>query len=226
MQLSEKTLELNVISELSYLFRVASRNPYYIGYTQLEELRNGTDVMFQEGHHIMFLQFKKGYRRNDFFTFYINNNNPHFDQHQTFLSRRGIANACRYVFPRIGDHNDVYTLRGQILTVTPFIPPTNIGNLNPPDRSHRIRLWNDGTMTKHSEMENVGSWREFILLDNWPLNEIRRDSANEIINSFDLPTLNNVLPQIFEVAEDKERYESIFGLNKSGFCMIFESNQI
>ncbi len=225
-QLSEKTLELNVISELTYLFRIAGRNPYYIGYTQFEELRNGTDIMFQAGHEIMFLQFKKGYCGNDFFTFNINNNKPHYDQHQTFLSQGGIANACRYVFPLIGDHYDVYTLRGKILSVTPFIPATTIGNLNPSNRQHRIRLWYDGTMTKHSQKVDLGSWREHLLLDDMPLNQIERETANEIINSFQLPTLRNVLPQIFEVAEDREKYESIFGLKRSGFCMIFESNRI
>lgn len=225
MQLSEKTLELNVISEITYLYRIAGRNPYYIGYTQLEELHNGTDVGFQEGHQIMFLQFKKGLRRKGFFTFYINNNSPHFNQHQNFLSRKGIANACRYVFPRIGDINDVYKLRGQFLTVTPFVPATSIGNLYPPNRSHRIRLRDDGTMTKHSEIEDIGNWTEHLLLNNMPSNQIRRKTANKIINSFELPTLKNVLPQIFEVSEDREGYESIFGLNKSGFCMIFESNQ-
>lgn len=224
--LSEKTLELNVISELTYLFRIAGRNPYYIGYTQFEELRNGTDVGFWGGHQIMFLQFKKGYCGNDFFTFNINNNKPHFDQHQTFLSRRVIANACRYVFPRIGDHNDVYTHRGQILTVTPFIPATTIENLNPPNSSHRIRLWNNGTMTKHSGIEDIGRWEDYILLRDLSLNNIRREDANEIINSLELPTLYDVLPEIFEVANTDERSESIFQLKRSGFCMIFESNQI
>ncbi|MEE9174785.1 MAG: hypothetical protein V3U19_01285 [Thermodesulfobacteriota bacterium] len=223
MPLSEKTLELNIISELTYLFRIAGRNPYYVGYTQLEELHTGTDIEFQNGHQIMFLQFKKGYRRRNFFTFYINNNRPHFNQHQTFIRHGAVANASRYVFPRIADNNDVNTFRGRFLTVTPFIPATRIGNLNPPDTHHRIRLWGNGRMTKHSQGDDIGKWKP-LLSEQMTLHKIGKQEADAIIESFELPTLTKVLPKVFElVDEKKEKYESIFGLKRSGFCMIFES---
>lgn len=80
-------------------------------------------------------------------------------------------------------------------------------------------------MTKHSEIEDIGNWKEHLLLNNMPLTQIGRKTANKIINSFELPTLKDIRPRIFEVSEDREGYESIFGLKKSGFCMIFESNQ-
>ena len=130
MPLSEKTLELNVISELTYLFRIAGRNPYYIGYTQLEEFRHGKDIGYQNGHQIMFLQFKKGHKRRKFYTFYINNNRPHFNQHQTFIKHSGVADASMYVFPMMGDNEDVRTHRGRLLTVTPFIRDRKSTRLN------------------------------------------------------------------------------------------------
>lgn len=223
MVLSEKTLELNVIAELTYLQRIAGIDPYIIGFTQLEELYNGTDIHFQIDHHIMFLQFKKGHRRKEFYTYYVNNNKPHFNQHQNFLSQRHVANATRYVFPRVSDNSELNCLRGGILFVTPFVPAEIIGRLVPSNTHHRIRLWDDGRMTIHSDEKELLNWKQFIITDSENIMNPDKYQDKILHNLLRLPTLDKVLPEVFGNHNKHNILESIFGRQRSGFCMIFKS---
>jgi hypothetical protein len=126
--LTEKTLELNIMAELTFLGRIAGYRPYFIAFSQWDELTHGVDSSYSVGARIGFFQFKRDYQRMKFFTFYINNNAPHFNQHKTLSQTdANCGGACRYVFPLIGTNQDVYQHRGNLLALTAFSVSTKLG---------------------------------------------------------------------------------------------------
>jgi hypothetical protein len=229
--LTEKTLELNIMAELAHLARLAGHNPYFIGFSQLEELTNGGDSFYNVGSKIGFFQFKRGYRRKKYFTFYINNNRPHFDQHHKLNQTHKICGACRYVFPLVGSNEDVYKNRGNLLVLTPFIPPTKFDLSSEPNKPHLIKMRFNGTWDKLSEVEH-GEWRNiFGGLPQDPDTDnavpiqanVRRiyddrQTAEEVFNRLELPSIEMVLKSIRE--NPNSNVQDIFE-QRSSFCMIF-----
>lgn len=211
-RLTEKTLELNVMAELAYLARRAGYRPYFIGFSQIEELARGQDTAFQAGSLVGFFQFKRGTPRRKFFTFYINNNTPHFNQHKALSIGHP---ACRYVFPLVGSNEDVFHLRGRLLHWTAFIPPHCFDPLSPPNRPHRVRLYSDGTWKRYSEVLS-GKWRN-------PFGQVPREtqptddqpSPDKAFASLQLPRLGGVLERM-DVADIGELFRQ-----RSSFAMLF-----
>ena len=161
MPLTEKTLELNIMAELAYFARLDGYRPYFIGYSQWDELRHGKDTSFQAGSLIGHFQFKRGIRRSCFFTFYINNNRPRFDQHLTFLTTHSATNACRYIFPLISTNADVFLFRGHLLHNTASFEPDVFNPLVPGNESHIVRLYDSGKWERYSDesVSKSGDWQ-------------------------------------------------------------------
>jgi len=224
--LTEKTLELNITAELAHLGRQAVYRPYFIGFSQFQELTKGADTYYSTGAKIGFFQFKKGYPRSYFLTFYINNNVPHFNQHHTLCKTNSLSGACRYVFPMISTNKDVYTHRGNLLYWTAFISPQLFNTLIPPDTHHRVRMYYDGTWERHSEVKR-GVWTNiFGMLPEESISlrkqvkqqspEEQRDWVEKAFNSLELPNMEITLEALA-----REDVEEVFK-QRSSFCMIFD----
>lgn len=217
--LTEKTLELNIIAELAYISRKAGYRPYFIGFSQLEEISNGLDSHFRAGAKIGFFQFKRGYPRSDFFTFYINNNAPHFNQHITFSKTNLATNACCYVFPLIASNKDVYFCRGALLEWTAFLSPKCFDPLNPSNTRHRVRMYFSGKWRLYSE-SNDGNWSN--IYGRLPEYREYKDTrfppreAGNIFHELHLPSMAETLSQL-----DRTDVQTIFE-QRSSFCMIFD----
>jgi len=228
--LTEKTLELNVMAELAYLGRMAGYSPYFIGFSQLDEMIHGGDSFFSAGARIGFFQFKRGYHRSKFFTFYINGNKPHFNQHQMLTKTNSVCGACRYVFPLIGTNQDVYSHRGNLLAWTAFLPPGKFDPLSPPNEAHRIRIYNQGRWRRYSD-EKEGEWRNIfgqLPSDAQSIDETLRNrpsgeplGARSVFNSLELPVVETVLARIAD--QHEQGIEQIFE-QRSSFCMVFNEN--
>lgn len=219
--LTEKTLELNIMAELAYLGRLAGYQPYFIGFSQLEEMFLGSDTYFSAGALIGFFQFKRGYQRSSFFTFYINNNQPHFNQHHILSNTNIITNACRYIFPLIGSNEEVYKRRGYLLYWSVPFPPQSFNPLAPPNERHRVRLYNNGTWERYSEVK-IGTWRN--IFGELPAEEYFRERLPEqeqlqpeqVFKNLNLPTIETTLTKL-----DSREVQEVFK-QRSSFCMIFD----
>lgn len=229
--LTEKTLELNVMAELAYLSRLAGHRPYFIGFSQLDEMSHGGDAYYSAGATIGFFQFKRGYPRSLFFTFYVNNNAPHFNQHETLNKTDSVCGACRYVFPLIGTNEDVYRFRGNLLSWTVFLPPWRLDPLSPSNRPHRIRIYFDGTWTRYSD-EKMGEWDNIFGATPKETNSIyeafsnqsveeRREWAQKVFTSLELPRIKDVLKRM--AGRKAEDIKEIFK-QRSSFCMVFNED--
>lgn len=217
--LTEKTLELNIMAELAHCGRLAGYRPYFIGFSQLEEIRNGVDGYFSAGSLIGFFQFKRGYPHLDFFTFYINNNAPHFNQHHTLCATNAATHACRYVFPLVGSNADVYMQRGHLLNYTTFLSPQLFDPLVPMNSRHRVRLYLDGTWKRYTEYEE-GTWKNvFGKVPEQQAYDKQGPSPSYLFEMLDLPRLDEALKALSELKRKDLR--KIFN-QRSSFCMIFD----
>ena len=159
MPISEKTGELNIMSELSYWAGRAGYRPIIIGFTQRQEAIHGIDSAFLSSQ-AMLLQFKRAYRRSDFYSYSINSNQPRFDQHDRFLDHTGPFGY--YALPLFHTLSDVIASRGSLLLDTEFLPVQAIGHLTPARSRHRIRIYDDDTIYVRSELKKVGKRKPFI----------------------------------------------------------------
>ena len=226
MPLTEKTLELNIMAELAYLARLAGYRPYFIGYSQWDELRHGKDTSFQAGSLIGHFQFKRRIRRSRFFTFYINNNKPRFDQHVTLLITHSATNACRYIFPLMSTNADVFLHRGRLLYQTVSFEPNAFNPLNPSNESHIVRLYDDGSWERYSDEYDTKTGKWTNMFGQSPQEEesfsvedfsIARENrmARTLLKRLQLPNLENTLHSV-----DSINIKKMFK-QKSSFCMVF-----
>ena len=224
--LTEKTLELNIMAELAHLGRLAGYNPYFIGFSQLDEMRHGGDTYYSAGSKIGFFQFKRGYHKSKFYTFYINNNSPHFNQHTILSSTDSLYSACRYVFSLAGTNEDVYTNRGHLLSLTAFLSPREFDISSQPNKPHRVRLYGDGSWEQYSDILKKGSWRNIygnLPQNSEPFNDPTHDSHSNNLqpeaafHRLELPKVGKIMDGIKEV---NSSVELIFK-QRSSFCMIF-----
>ncbi len=215
--LTEKTLELNIMAELAYIGRRAGYRPYFIGISQIEEIKNGVDTFFKSGSRIGFFQFKRGRRWSTFYTFYINNNAPHFNQHLTLSATHAASNACRYLFPLVSTNQDIYKHRGNLLWYTAPFRPDSFDPLVPSNTKHRVRVYDDGKWIRYSE-EKEGSWNNLYgsLPTDEPIEEELQseEEYKEVFNNLDLPKLEDTLEPL-----RKKEIEDIFR-QRGLFCMI------
>lgn len=226
MPLTEKTLELNIMAELAYLARLAGYRPYFIGYSQWDELRHGKDTSFQAGSLIGHFQFKRGRRRRTFFTFYINDNKPHYNQHGTLLTTHALTNACRYIFPLISTNADVFSYRGHLLYHTASFEPDVFNPLVPSNESHIVRLYDSGKWERYSD-ESVfksGEWTN--MFGDGPKQKEsgssedfdvahEKETAQMLLKRLQLPSLEQTIR-----ATDSMDIKKLF-IQKSSFCMVF-----
>ncbi|MFC1958354.1 hypothetical protein ACFLV6_00305 [Chloroflexota bacterium] len=226
MPLTEKTLELNIMAELAYLARLAGYRPYFIGYSQWDELRHGKDTSFQAGSLIGYFQFKRGIRRSWFFSFYINNNKPRFDQHGTLLTTHLSTNACRYIFPLISTNADVFIHRGRLLYQTVSFEPNTFNPLNPSNKSHIVRLYDDGSWERYSDEYDIktGKWTNIFGQSRQEEESFaaevisiakENEMARTLLKRLQLPNLENTLHSV-----DSINIKKVFK-QKSSFCMVF-----
>jgi len=218
------------MAELAFLGRVAGYQPYFIGFSQWDELTHGVDSSYSVGARIGFFQFKRGYQKMHFFTFYINNNAPHFNQHRT-LSRTDAScgGACRYVFPLIGTNQDVYRHRGNLLALTPFFPPRVFDPLSPARRRHRVRVYGSGIWRRYSELKQ-GEWRNMYgyLPEETPsLDKLlahspggREEMAGHIIDGLQLPLIRDLVRETTGRI-DGTGMRRLFS-QRSAFCLVLD----
>lgn len=228
--LTEKTLELNIMAELAFLGRIAGFQPYFIGFSQLDEVIHGADTGFSAGALVGFYQFKRGYPKSGFFTFYINNNAPHFNQHKTLSQTDDYCGACRYVFPLIGTNQDVYHKRGNLLASTAFFSPHTFDPLVPAHKSHRIRMYLSGNWQRYSDF-NKGDWKNIYgqlpketqslekVLTQSP--EVRREIASRLIQNLELPAIGHLMQNHLDA--DTASLRRLFS-QRSSFCMVFDKD--
>lgn len=228
--LTEKTLELNIMAELAFLGRIAGYKPYFIGFSQWDEMMHGVDSSYSAGALIGFFQFKRGYPRIGFFTFYINNNAPHFNQHKTFSQTDANCGACRYVFPLIGTNQDVYQHRGNLLAMTAFLSPQRFDPLIPVRKKHRVRMYPYGVLRRYSDF-NEGEWKNiygYLPKETPSLDKLlkqspgdREETARHIIDSLQLPMIQDLVRKRPDI--DELSWKRLFG-QRSSFCMIFNKD--
>jgi len=224
--LIEKTLELNIIAELAYLGRLKGYRPYFIGFSQLDELTHGIDAFYNAGAIIGFFQFKRGYRRSSYFTFYINDNKPHYNQHRTLSDSNALVSACRYIFPLISTNEEVFKRRGYLLHWTLQFSPNLFNPIIPDNVKHIVRIFDDGTWTRYSDTKS-GTWKNIfgrspeeidIEIEQYE-NEsiwIQRDLAEIAFSNLNLPKLEDTLNKM-RLPEAKMIFKQ-----RSSFCMIFD----
>ena len=225
--LTEKTLELNIMAELAFLGRTAGYQPYFIGFSQWDELVHGVDSSYSAGSLVGFFQFKRGYPRFGFFTFYINTNAPHFNQHKTFSQTDANYGACRYVFPLIGTNQDVYQHRGNILAATAFLSPRRFDPLTPARKRHRVRMYPSGMWQRYSDFIE-GEWKNIYGLlpkETLSLDKIlkqsaggRQEMARRMIDGLQLPMIQDLVQKRADT--DGISWRRLFG-QRSSFCMVF-----
>jgi len=228
--LTEKTLELNIMAELAFLGRIAGYQPYFIGFSQWDELSHGVDSSYSAGALIGLFQFKRGYPRSQFFTFYINNNRPHFDQHETFSRTDASSGACRYILPLIGTNQDVYRHRGNLLAMTPCLSPQVFGLLSPADEPHRVRMYPSGTWRLYSDFRE-GEWRNIYQrlpkdtpsLERFPeqFPKDLQERARQVIDSLQLPRIQELARTRVDVGETSMRRLLD---HRSTYCMVFDKD--
>jgi len=159
MPISEKMVELNVISELSYWAIESGYRPLIIGFTQRQEALHGIDSAFLSSQ-AMFFQFKKADKRKKFYSYCINNNRPKFDQHEMFWHHTGPFGY--YALPLFHTWSDVIMSQNLLLLDTEFVPVNDIGELPRGGKTHRIRIYDDNTMYVRSEPKFIGKRKPFI----------------------------------------------------------------
>lgn len=225
LPLTEKTLELNVISELTYLFRTAGFRPFFIGYSQLSEAVHGRDVGYSlpSSGMFAFFQFKRGSerKRKKCFSFHINNNRPHYNQHKRFCSHALIQRAAKYVFPLVGDNIAVLRNRSYILSRTAFINAGDFNPLMPPNKRHLVRMYlypNRRWICSSQKKEE--RW-EPLLREPLPMqhpDEVAVDVVKGLLERWNLPTIGE-LKETIESREARWILESLFN-QRSSFAMI------
>ncbi|NQT04387.1 MAG: hypothetical protein HQ577_00095 [Dehalococcoidia bacterium] len=214
------------MAELAYLGRLAGYRPYFIGFSQFEEMKKGLDVYYSAGALIGFFQFKRGYPWAKFFSFYINNNPPHYNQHHALCKINSPPGACRYVFPMIATNEDVYLHRGFLLFWTAFMPPQLFNVLTPSNTYHIVRMYYDGTWERKSEIKR-GEWtnvfgmstEEMMSLgkemEQQPF-EYQRNWAENAFRNLELPNIVTTLERL-ELEDTADIFKQ-----RSSFCMIFD----
>lgn len=226
--LTEKTLELNIMAELAFIGRIAGYQPYFIGFSQWDELIHGVNSGYSAGALVGFFQFKRGYPKSGFFTFYINNNAPHFNQHKTLSQTdANYYGACRYVFPLIGTNQDVYRHRGNLLAMTAFLSPLIFDPLIPARKRHRVRMYPFGIWRRYSDF-NEGAWENIygrLPKDTPSFGKLFNQSpggleetARHIIDSLQLPMIQDLVQKRADT--DGINMRRLFG-QRSAFCMVF-----
>jgi len=218
LPLTEKTLELNVISELTYLFRTAGFRPFFIGYSQLSEAVHGRDVRYSlpSSGMFAFFQFKRGSerKRKKCFSFHINNNRPHYNQHSRFCSHAPIQRAAKYVFPLVGDDITVLRNRSHILSQTAFISATDFNPLIPHDKPHLVRVYLNRKWVCNTQKKE-GNW-EPLLREPIPmqhLDEVAVDVVKELLERWNLPTIG-------ELMDARWIFDEFLFNQRSSFAMI------
>jgi hypothetical protein len=220
------------MAELAFISRLSGYVPYFIGFSQLDEISHGTDSYYSDGAKIGLFQFKRGYHKLHFFTFYINNNAPHFNQHNIFSGVDSVCNACRYVFPLVGTNEDVYSSRGNLIGLTAFISPRKFDPISPSNKKHRITMYENGNWVRHTD-EKKGEWRNLygkLPPETIPINEKqfeeqvgkeKLEAARTVFDKLELPNVKDVLGSIAD--HDNKNIEDIFK-QRSSFCMIFDKS--
>lgn len=159
MSVSEKTLELNITTELVSQFRNRGYQTTTFGLTLQQELIEGYDSsIYVNNYYAILIQYKAGRYRptRRYYTFYINNNSTR-DQHTRLLSNNSLSANAYYAFPLITTPMDVIRYSGSIIERTVFVPSNWIGILNPPNRAPRITI-DESTLTpivhnQHKKLE-------------------------------------------------------------------------
>lgn len=230
--LIEKTLELNIMAELAYLGRLRRYKPYFIGFSQLDELSHGMDSAYHAGSLIGFFQFKRGYRRTSYYTFYINDNKPHYNQHEMLSDSNALTSACKYVFPLISTNAEVYKYRGCLLHWTLSLSPDLFSPLKPSRVRHRVRIYDDGTWIRYSDTSEIkeGTWTN--VFGQLPKNVYfeseqtdyetigrQRNWAQRAFDNLRLPNLDDTLRKM-QLLETKMIFKQ-----RSSFCMIFSKSE-
>jgi len=210
------------MAELVYLGRIVGYKPYFIGFSQLDELTHGVDSFYNAGAIIGFFQFKRGYRRSSYFTFYINDNKPHYNQHKTLSDSNKVTGACKYMFPLISTNEEVFKRRGYLLHWTLQFSPDTFDPIAPDNVKHIVRIFDDENWTRSSDMK-TGTWKNIFGKSLSEIDQvvndsvgIQRDWAETALNNLNLPNLETTLEKM-----QSSEIEIIFK-QRSSFCMIFD----
>ena len=144
-KISEKTLELNLCEELMTLVRTKYPNAFWYGPTLQDERELGYDTSLEnvEGH-VLFLQFKRPLK-------YLATNPKAYpyrfkirtEQNNTLIRLAArFPRKVHYVFPLVGDANELITAIPEIRKETNFTPVEVVGDLDAPEK-HRVDVWPD-----------------------------------------------------------------------------------
>lgn len=148
--LNEKTLELNISTELLNICRRYDQNTFMFGTTLKQESYLGYDCRalgrLPQFWRTVVFQFKRALvmrntRRDEEYTFQINNNGKH-DQHIIlYLMSGGRSQVSLYVFPTFVTLNDVRSLSPNLLQRTFFVDVTDIPPRLVDNRSHQVLVY-------------------------------------------------------------------------------------
>jgi len=136
--ISEKTVELNLTTELlNWLWVVTQRTHFVIGPTQREEARLGYDAGFYGSGPGLLIQFKKAHVTGSKFKWELNRTKLK-DQHERLQRLEASGIPVFYAFPRFHRVREVASGRRQLLTKTFWFRPSAIQAPGGPRGHHEV----------------------------------------------------------------------------------------
>lgn len=136
--LSEKTIELNLTTELLNWYWSRQRRPAVaIGPTLREEARYGYDVAIHGAHHATLIQFKRAEPEPGGLVYKINFTKAQ-DQHEKLLVLERRGHDVRYGFPLFYEASDLIGYRRRLLTITAWPKPSQLPFVPGPTGHHYV----------------------------------------------------------------------------------------
>jgi hypothetical protein len=136
--ISEKTVELNLTTELlNHLWVLTRVTHYVIAPSQREEAKVGFDAGYFGSGAGLFIQFKKAYVDGTVWTWRLNRTAAE-DQHLRLqlLESRGVS--VFYAFPYFSTESDVATSRRRLLKRTFWVQPSRLNPSGGPTGPHDL----------------------------------------------------------------------------------------
>lgn len=138
MPLSEKTVELNLTTELlNWLWKVTGHTHCAFGLTQQQEAQLGVDVATVGGTSAIFIQYKRAYVEGSNWRWHLNRTTGQ-DQHQKLQQLEGIGLNVYYAFPYFDSGSELAANRRRLLLNTFWIRPSQIQPAGGPTGHHDV----------------------------------------------------------------------------------------
>ena len=162
---NEKTLELNLCHEIMHLLGTAGYDSLLMGLNQLQEEAHGFDAGFVSISRVFLLQFKRGWKRNRWISFRLNDNSRRNQHDRLLFTCSGTMGICYYALPRICSWTELVASRGRLLRATVFYDAVDVPIPAGDRKAHAVRLHGDDSIEVLSEPKRIRKpveWHELL----------------------------------------------------------------